>query len=193
MIIATAGHVDHGKTRLLHALTGIDTDRLPQEKKRGISIDLGFAYYDLGDGLSLGFVDVPGHERFIRNMLAGVASIDFVLFVIAADDGPMPQTFEHLVILNYLQVQRGAIVLSKIDRVEEDRILDVTKQIKIMLRETSLSGIPIFPVSCVTGNGVGALRNYLEIEALKLDQPASNGYFRLSIDRFLTFTAPSHQ
>ena len=100
MIIATAGHIDHGKTLLLKALTGVDTDRLPEEKKRGLSIDLGFAYSDLGNGNSLGFIDVPGHERFIRNMLAGVAGIDFALLVVAADDGPMPQTLEHLGILN---------------------------------------------------------------------------------------------
>ena len=116
MIIATAGHVDHGKTLLVKALTGIDTDRLPEEKKRGLTIELGFAYRDLGDGETTGFIDVPGHERFIRTMVAGVSGIDVVLFVIAADDGPMPQTAEHLAILDLLDVRRGVVALSKIDR-----------------------------------------------------------------------------
>ena len=118
MIIATAGHIDHGKTALVKALTGIDTDRLPEEKKRGMSIDLGFAYQPLSSGQVLGFVDVPGHERFIRNMLAGVTGIDYALLIVAADDGPMPQTEEHLAILDLLGVSDGVIALTKIDRVD---------------------------------------------------------------------------
>ena len=118
MIIATAGHVDHGKTLLVKALTGIDADRLPEEKKRGMTIDLGFAYLPMEGAETVGFVDVPGHERFIHNMLAGVAGIDFVLFILAADDGVMPQTREHLAILDLLNVRRGAVALTTIDRVQ---------------------------------------------------------------------------
>ena len=121
MIVATAGHVDHGKTSLVRALTGIDTDRLAEEKRRGMSIDLGFAHADLGGDAQLGFIDVPGHERFIRNMVAGVASIDLALLVVAADDGPMPQTLEHLAILEWLGVRRCAVALTKIDRVPGER------------------------------------------------------------------------
>src|SRR6516162_4071232 len=115
MIVGTAGHVDHGKTALVRALTGLDTDRLKEEKERGISIDLGFAYLAVGDGSVLGFVDVPGHERFIRNMLAGATGIDFVLLVVAADDGVMPQTREHLAILDLLGNRRGIVALTKAD------------------------------------------------------------------------------
>ena len=118
MLIATAGHVDHGKTLLIRQLTGVDTDRLPEEKSRGLSIDLGFAYQAIDQERVLGFVDVPGHERFIRNMLCGVAAIDFALLVVAADDGPMPQTVEHLAILDLLAIDQGAVALTKIDRVE---------------------------------------------------------------------------
>ena len=115
MIIATAGHVDHGKTNLIRVITGIDTDRLPEEKDRGLSIDLGFAYHDLGNGKILSFVDVPGHEHFINNMLAGISGIDVGLLVVAADDGPMPQTYEHLSILELLGVKKCIFVLTKID------------------------------------------------------------------------------
>ena len=114
MIVATAGHIDHGKTSLVRALTGVDTDRLPEEKRRGISIDLGFAYLPLEDDLVLGFVDVPGHQRFIRSMIAGVSGIDMALLVVAADDGPMPQTMEHLEILDLLGLERGLVAVSKI-------------------------------------------------------------------------------
>ena len=121
MIVATSGHVDHGKTELIKALTGIDTDRLPEEKARGLTVDLGFAYHDLPDGEVIGFVDVPGHEKFIRNMLAGVAGIDLGLLVIAADDGVMPQTREHLAILDLLGIRNILIALTKIDRVDAQR------------------------------------------------------------------------
>ena len=129
MIIATAGHIDHGKTALVQALTGVDTDRLPEEKKRGMSIDLGFAYYTSPGGQVLGFVDVPGHERFIRNMLAGVTGIDCAMLIVAADDGPMPQTAEHLAILDLLNVSDGVIALTKIDRVDEARVEEVKREI----------------------------------------------------------------
>jgi selenocysteine-specific elongation factor len=123
MIVATAGHVDHGKTSLVRALTGVDTDRLPEEKRRGMTIDLGFAYMG-----PIGFVDVPGHERFVHNMLAGVGGIDYALLVVAADDGAMPQTLEHLAILDLLGVSRGAVALTKVDRVAPQRVAEVTAQ-----------------------------------------------------------------
>ncbi|MDG2404920.1 MAG: GTP-binding protein, partial [Paracoccaceae bacterium] len=125
MIVATAGHVDHGKTELIKALTGTNTDRLPEEKARGLSVDLGFAYHTLPDGRILGFVDVPGHEKFICNMLAGVAGIDMSLLVVAADDGVMPQTREHLAILGLLGIDQCLVALTKIDRVPPDRLLEV--------------------------------------------------------------------
>ena len=128
MIVATSGHVDHGKTELIKALTGTDTDRLPEEKARGLTVDLGFAYHDLPDGEVIGFVDVPGHEKFIRNMLAGVAGIDLGLLVIAADDGVMPQTREHLAILDLLGIKNILIALTKIDRVAPSDLSEVSKQ-----------------------------------------------------------------
>ena len=157
MIVATAGHVDHGKTLLLKALTGVNTDRLPEEKKRGMSIDLGFAYKSFGNTKSIGFVDVPGHERFIRNMLAGVTGIDFGLLVIAADDGPMPQTKEHLTILDLLCIKRGAVAITKIDKVTPKRIDAVKKLVKNMLQGTFLSGAQLFPVSSVKNIGINKL------------------------------------
>ncbi|MDO8632815.1 MAG: GTP-binding protein, partial [Phycisphaerales bacterium] len=125
MIVATAGHIDHGKTLLVKALTGVDTDRLPEEKARGISIDLGFAYLPIAGGGLIGFVDVPGHERFIRNMLAGVCGIDFALLATAADDGVMPQTVEHLQILDLLGIRQGIAVITKTDRVAPERVNQV--------------------------------------------------------------------
>src|SRR6187551_2954727 len=133
MIVATAGHIDHGKTLLVKTLTGVDTDRLPEEKARGISIDLGFAYLPLPNGDLIGFVDVPGHERFIRNMLAGVCGIDFALLIVAADDGIMPQTVEHLHILDLLHVTRGAAVITKVDRVESHRVQQVEAAVHALL------------------------------------------------------------
>jgi selenocysteine-specific elongation factor len=183
VIVATAGHVDHGKTSLVKALTGVDTDRLPEEKKRGMTIDLGFAYLPLANGASIGFVDVPGHERFIHNMLAGVSGIDSVLLVVAADDGPMPQTLEHLAILGLLGVQRGAVALTKIDRVSAERMTEVTAEIGALLAGSRLAGAPIFPVSAVTGTGTEALRKHLATAALELRERSSEGNFRLSIDR----------
>jgi len=186
MIVATAGHVDHGKTLLLKALTGVDTDRLPQEKQRGLSIDLGFAYIDLGEGYSLGFVDVPGHERFIRNMLAGVAGIDFALLVVAADDGPMPQTLEHLAILDLLGVSRGAVALSKIDRVTPERVGEVTNEISALIQNSNLVGAPVFPLSGLTGQGIDKLHVYLEDAARQMGGRDTAGNFRLAVDRSFT-------
>src|ERR1700742_3917127 len=138
MIIGTAGHIDHGKTSLVRALTGVDTDRLKEEKARGISIELGFAYLPAPDGSVLGFIDVPGHEKFIHTMLAGATGIDFALLVIAADDGVMPQTREHLAILDLLGVTKGAVAVTKCDRVEASRVREVHAQIEALLADGPL-------------------------------------------------------
>ncbi|MCZ6846505.1 MAG: selenocysteine-specific translation elongation factor [Alphaproteobacteria bacterium] len=186
MIVATAGHIDHGKTLLVKALTGIDADRLPEEKQRGMTIDLGFAYHTLTDGTVLGFVDVPGHERFIGNMLAGVTGIDYALLVVAADDGPMPQTREHLAILNLLGVSRGMVALTKIDRVEATRVADVSAAITNLLAPTTLADAPIFPVSAITGDGVEALAAHFSAVAGEASDRSTRGNFRLAIDRAFT-------
>lgn len=181
MIVATAGHVDHGKTSLVRALTGVDTDRLPEEKRRGMTIDLGFAYSG-----PLGFVDVPGHERFVHNMLAGVGGVDFALLVVAADDGAMPQTREHLAILDLLGVSRAAVALTKIDRVAPERISEVIGQIAELLTGTALAGAPIFPLSSPTGEGIPALRAYLESNSTQMGERKTKDNFRLSVDRCFT-------
>ena len=186
MIVATAGHVDHGKTSLVRALTGIDTDRLPEEKQRNLTIDLGFAYMPLSGGGVLGFVDVPGHERFIRNMLCGVAAIDFALLVVAADDGVMPQTREHLAILELLGVSEGAVAITKTDRVDPDRIAEVDEEVELYLDETRLAGAPRFPVSSVAGDGVAALKAHLEARSGDIRRRAADGHFRLAVDRAFT-------
>ncbi len=188
MIIATAGHIDHGKTLLVQKLTGVDTDRLPEEKARGLSIDLGFAYADLGDGSISGFVDVPGHERFIRNMLAGVSGADFALLIVAADDGPMPQTEEHLAILDLLGVETGAVALTKIDRVDEARVAEVEELIAILLDGTSLEGAEVFPVSGITEDGIPELREHLATISGDLPDRGRDGNFRLAVDRCFTLS-----
>ena len=157
MIIATAGHVDHGKTLLVKALTGVDTDRLPEEKSRNLTIDLGFAYLPIEGQETVGFIDVPGHERFVRNALCGLAGSDFVLFVVAADDGPMPQTEEHLAIIDLLGVSHGAVALTKTDRVSPERVDDVAEEISILFADTSLQNVEIFPISAQTGAGMESL------------------------------------
>ncbi len=186
MIIATAGHVDHGKTSLVKALTGVDTDRLKEEKLRGMSIEPGFAYADLGTGTPVGFVDVPGHERFIRNMLTGVAAVDFALLVVAADDGPMPQTIEHLAILDLLGIRHGAVALTKIDRVATPRIAEAQEELASVLAATALRRSPIFPVAAPLNIGMDALRSYLASTAQTLRSRRSGGNFRLAIDRSFT-------
>ena len=186
MIIGTAGHIDHGKTSLVKALTGIDADRLKEEKARGITIDLGFAYTPLPNGEILGFVDVPGHEKLIHNMLAGATGIDFVLLVIAADDGPMPQTREHLAILDLLGLNRGAVALTKIDRVAPERVAAAMGEIQSLLSGTGLAHSPVFPLSAVSGQGVPELRAYLEKTASELALRPASGYFRLAVDRSFT-------
>jgi selenocysteine-specific elongation factor len=186
MIIATAGHVDHGKTLLVKALTGVDADRLPEEKARGMTIDLGFAYLPVESGEPIGFIDVPGHERFIHNMLCGVAGIDFVLFIIAADDGPMPQTAEHLAILDLLDVPNGAIALTKVDRVSLSRVNQMQGEIAALLAGTALEGAPVFPVSAVTGEGIAELKSRLVRAARDCPPRIARGNFRLAIDRYFS-------
>ena len=183
MIVATAGHVDHGKTALVRALTGVDTDRLPEEKKRGLTIDLGFAYHPLGDGHVLGFVDVPGHERFVRNMLAGVGAIDLALVVVAADDGVMPQTREHTAILDLLGVTECIAVVSKVDKVEAARAGEVSVEIDALLSTTGMRGAEIHRVCALSGAGMDALAGTLRERALSLAARAANGRFRLCVDR----------
>jgi selenocysteine-specific elongation factor len=186
MIVGTAGHIDHGKTTLVHALTGVDTDRLKEEKARGISIELGYAYQPLEGGGVLGFVDVPGHERFIHTMLAGAAGIDFALLVVAADDGVMPQTREHLNILDLLGIERGAVVLTKIDRVDAARVAEVGHDLQRLLAGTALAGMPVFPLSATGGQGVDALRAHLHAAAQAMPQASAEGGFRLAVDRSFT-------
>ena len=183
MIVATAGHVDHGKTSLIRALTGVDTDRLPEEKRRGLTIDLGFAYHDLGDGERTGFVDVPGHERFVRTMVAGVSSVDAVMFIVAADDGPMPQTREHLAILDLLGVDKGIFAITKIDRVDAQRTRDVELECKDLLINTSLKGSPVLKVCAVDGRGIGELKESLLSLRKQWRPRKKDGCFRLAIDR----------
>ena len=189
MIIATSGHVDHGKTSLVRSLTNIETDNLKEEKARGLTIDLGYAYIqqeasdDLEGKLSIGFVDVPGHSRFISNMLAGVAGIDFGLLVIAADDGPMPQTLEHLAILDLLGISKGIIVITKIDRVDDERIKVVNDQIKELVMDTVLADADILQASSTTGEGIEKLKRELWRHAREHQSLPIDGHFRLAIDR----------
>ncbi len=182
-ILGTAGHIDHGKTALIKALTGIETDRLKEERERGISIDLGFAHFDAGGGDAVGVVDVPGHERFIRNMLAGAHGIDLVLLVVAADDGVMPQTEEHLDILHLLGARRGIVALTKVDLVEPSRRTDVREEIEILLAGTGLEGAPVHEVSVVTGEDIEALRAAIQTALAGFTRPAPAGCFRLPVDR----------
>ncbi len=182
MIIGTAGHVDHGKTALVKALTGIDADRLAEEKRRGITIDLGYAYTDTPNG-TLGFVDVPGHERFVHTMLAGASGIDAALLVVALDDGVMPQTLEHVQILELLGIDRGVVALTKAD-LAPDRVSAVSAQMLALLANTALGAAPLLPVSATTGEGIEALREALL--ALGPRPRDSDGHPRLAVDRAFT-------
>jgi selenocysteine-specific elongation factor len=186
MIIGTAGHIDHGKTALVKALTGVDADRLPEEKARGITLDLGYAYTPLPGGDVLGFVDVPGHEKLVHNMLAGVTGIDFALLVVAADDGPMPQTREHLQILGLLGMSRAAVALTKIDAVSAARVMQAEGEIDELLGTSALAKTPVFRVSNVTGEGIALLRHYLDTESARVTVRPAGGHFRLAIDRCFT-------
>ncbi len=183
MIIGTAGHIDHGKTTLVKALTGVDCDRLKEEKARGITLDLGYAYADAG---RLGFVDVPGHERLVHNMLAGATGIDFVLLVVAADDGPMQQTREQLAIVELIDLRRGAVALTKVDAVAPERRAAAQTEVAALLAGTALEGAPVFEVSATQGEGVAALHDHLLDAADHLAARAAAGGFRHAIDRCFT-------
>ena len=186
MIVGTAGHIDHGKTLLVKALTGVETDRLKEEQARGITIELGFAYVPLETGEVLGFVDVPGHERFVHTMLAGAASIDFVVLVVAADDGVMPQTREHLQIVDLLGISDGLVALNKVDLVDAARRAEVEAEIRAALAGSVLAGADILPVSALTGLGVEALRTRLVEEAASRPTRTARGAFRMAVDRSFT-------
>ncbi len=186
IIIGTAGHIDHGKTALIRALTGIETDRLQEEKKRGITIDLGFAYLELPDGERAGIIDVPGHEKFIKNMLAGVGGIDMVLLVIAADEGVMPQTEEHLNILSILQIKKGIIVLTKTDLVDEEWLEMIQGDIRTYVKDTFLEDAPIVPVSAIKGIGVDVLKQEIYKIAQEITSKDISAAVRIPIDRVFT-------
>jgi selenocysteine-specific elongation factor len=186
LVLGTAGHIDHGKTALVRALTGTDTDRLPEEKRRGITIDLGFASLDLPDGTAFSIVDVPGHEAFIRNMVAGASGIDMVLLVVAADEGVMPQTREHLAIIELLGIERGVVVLSKTDLVDADWLDLVRDDVHSVLRGTSLARAAVVGVSARTGAGLDVLRDALRAEAAHVGDQPTDDLFRMPIDRVFT-------
>jgi len=187
MIVGTAGHIDHGKTTLVRALTGIDTDRLPEEKRRGISIELGYAFLPTPDGPPIGFIDVPGHERLVHTMLAGATGIDAVLLLVAADDGVMPQTREHLAIASLLGIRSGAVVITKCDRASPARIEEVDGQIAELVRETPLAHAPRFATAAQSGDGIEPLRRWLIELAARTPLPdVTSQAFRLAIDRVFT-------
>ena len=179
MIVATAGHVDHGKTSLVKNLSGVDTDNLDEEKRRGLSINLGYAYLQADADTTIGFIDVPGHSRFINTMIAGVSSIDLALLIVAADEGLMPQTIEHIEVLSLLNISQYVVVISHIDRVEIVRAKEVAKSVqeKLGLR------CPVFEVNNLNGAGIDNLKKYLVDTAKQQKAKCRRGYFRLSIDR----------
>jgi selenocysteine-specific elongation factor len=186
IILGTAGHIDHGKTSLVRAVTGIDTDRLKEEKERGITIELGFAHLDLPNGQHLGVVDVPGHEKFVKNMVAGATGIDIVAMVIAADEGVMPQTREHLEICTLLGVRHGLVVLTKIDMVDEEMLELARDDVQSFVRGTFLENAPIVPVSAVTGEGLEAFVQALDAISREIPERPPSTLFRLPVDRVFT-------
>ena len=186
VIVGTAGHIDHGKTSLVKALTGTDADRLSEEKRRGITIDLGFAHLRLAEDVRIGFIDVPGHERFIRNMLAGAAGIDLVLFVISAEESIKPQTREHFEICRMLGVQAGVIALTKADLVDPDLLELVRMEVDEFVAGSFLEAAPRVAVSSTTGQGIPELRRELEAAARAVRQKSAEGWFRLPVDRAFT-------
>jgi selenocysteine-specific elongation factor len=186
IILGTAGHVDHGKTSLIRALTGIDTDRLKEEKERGITIELGFAYLDLPCGHRLGIVDVPGHERFVKNMVAGASGMDLVAFIIAADEGIMPQTREHFEICRLLGIQRGLIIITKKDMVEPDWLALVIDDVRTFFADSFLADAPLLTVSSTTGDGIEDVRNTLDALVTASDFSEAQGPFRMPVDRVFT-------
>ena len=185
-VIGTAGHVDHGKSTLVKALTNIDPDRLPEEKEREMTIDLGFAWMTLPSGREVSIVDVPGHERFIKNMLAGVGGIDVAMLVVAADESVMPQTREHVAILGLLQVEKGLVAITKIDMADEELVELVKSDVAETLQGTSLEGCPMLAVSAYTGDGMDQLRTMLD-QILEQAEPRRDlGRPRLPVDRCFT-------
>jgi len=183
VILGTAGHIDHGKTSLVMALTGVDTDRLKEEKERGITIELGFTFLDLPSGIQLGIIDVPGHEKFVKHMVAGVWGIDLVALVIAADEGVMPQTREHLDICRLLEVKKGLVVLTKIDLVDQEILELVKEEVSEIVQDTFLKSAPILSVSSVTGEGIPQLISTLDLLSQEIEGRSPDGLFRLPIDR----------
>ena len=186
IVLGTAGHIDHGKTTLIKTLTGVDLDSLKEEKERGITIQLGFTSLTLPSGQKLGIVDVPGHEKFVRNMVSGVGGIDIVLFTIAADEGIMPQTKEHLDICQILKIKRGVIALTKTDLVDEEWLQLVTDEISECVKGSFLENAPIIPLSSTTGEGIPALQTALDKLAQEVEERTPSGVFRLPIDRVFT-------
>ncbi|MEM8661951.1 MAG: selenocysteine-specific translation elongation factor, partial [Pseudomonadota bacterium] len=183
MIIATAGHVDHGKTALIKQLTGVDTDRLEEEQRRGLSINLGYAYLPTPNGTPLGFIDVPGHRRFINTMIAGISGIDMGMLLVAADDGVMPQTVEHLNVLELLGVPHLTVVISKCDRVDATRVSTLRADVRRWLTERGWNNVQLFATSVITGEGTEQLKAHLLKESQHLQERADASYFRLAIDR----------
>ena len=183
VVIGTAGHIDHGKSSLVKRLTGIDPDRLPQEKERGLTIDLGFAPLVLKTGLRVGLIDVPGHERLVKNMVAGATGIDLVILVVAADDGVMPQTEEHVAIMDLLDIRHGIVAITKIDMVEEDLRELVREDIKESLKDTFLRDAPIQELSSITGEGIDEFLQLLHDQLSEVRPRDESGVFRMPIQR----------
>jgi selenocysteine-specific elongation factor len=179
IVIGTAGHIDHGKSALVKALTGIDPDRLKEEKERGMTTDLGFVFY--GDNATI--IDVPGHEKFVRHMVAGASTIDFVMFVIATDDGIKPQTYEHLEILKLLAIKKGVVVITKKDLVKDDRLQIVINDVKSLMKGSFLENAPIIAVSNTTLEGIDALKKVLDKLIQETEAKLDRGIFRMGIDR----------
>src|SRR5579884_55400 len=187
-VVGTAGHIDHGKSTLIRALTGIDPDRLEEEKRRGMTIDLGFAHLTLPSGRLVGIVDVPGHARFIRNMLAGVHGLDAVLLVVAADEGVMPQTVEHLQIVDLLEVGRGLVAITKVDLVEDEWLELVTAEVAETLARTCLRGAAMVPVSALNGQGLDRLVRQLDDLLAAAPPRPDRGRPRLPVGRVFTIS-----
>ncbi|MFV1987350.1 MAG: GTP-binding protein, partial [Gemmatimonadota bacterium] len=183
LVVGTAGHVDHGKTSLVRALTGVETDRWREERERGLTIDIGFAPFALASDLETGVVDVPGHEDFLKNMLAGATGIDLLLLVVAADEGPMPQTWEHLSIARLLDVRRGVVALTKRDRVDTEWLGLAEEATRELLEESGVGDWPIVPVSSVTGEGLDDLREWLRDAAQAVESRRQDDVVRMPVDR----------
>ena len=188
MIIATAGHVDHGKTSLIRALTGTNTDRLPEEKKRGLTIDIGFAYLPVDTGQTLAFIDVPGHEKFVRNMIAGVGMVDIAMLVVAADDGPMPQTLEHIAILQLMAVRSVVVVISKTDLVDSERVVQVTDAMDAILQHAGFPETASFAMNASDTSAIELLRDHIVQLASQHKPRKGRGHFRMAIDRCFTIS-----